>query len=157
MTKGITWKSYAEGLPYAGSTGNNSCTYAKRHNPFAYFSDVANSTQKYNIVPFSRFSGDIADHQLADFSFVVPDLCNDGHDCPLSTVDTWLKAKIAPLIASPESQQSGLLVITFDESLTTDKAHGGGHIAKVIVSPKAKRGVQVGERVSTLEHSGTGD
>jgi len=140
LTKGVTWKSYAEGLPNAGYTGNNTGTYVKRHNPFAYFSDVANSSQKNNIVPFSQFASDVANHQLPEFSFVVPDICDDGHNCSLATVDSWLKSRIAPLIASPEFQRSGLLVITFDESFTTDTAHGGGHIATVVVSPKAKRG-----------------
>jgi len=140
LTKGVTWKSYAEGLPYAGYTGSNTGNYAKRHNPFAYFSDVANSSLKYNMVPFSQFGNDVANHRLPDYSFVVPDICNDGHNCSLNMVDSWLKSKLSPLIASPEFQQNGLLIITFDESFTTDTAHGGGRVATVIVSPKAKRG-----------------
>ena len=46
---------------------------------------------------------------------------------------------IAPLIASSAFQNS-LLVVVFDEGDATDTAHGGGHIAAVIVSPKVKRG-----------------
>src|SRR4051794_13612055 len=46
LSNGVTWKSYAEGLPAAGYTGGNTGTYVKRHNPFAYFSDVANSSLK---------------------------------------------------------------------------------------------------------------
>jgi phosphatidylinositol-3-phosphatase len=140
LAKGVTWKSYAEGLPAAGYTGGNTGTYVKRHNPFAYFSDVANSSQKFNIVPFSQFAGDLANHRLPEYSFIVPNICDDAHDCPLVNADTWLKNHIAPLIASPEFQRSGLLVITFDESFTTDTTHGGGHVATLIVSPKAKRG-----------------
>lgn len=139
LTKGITWKSYAEGLPSIGYTGGNTGTYVKRHNPFAYFSDVANSSLKNNIVPFTQFASDVANGSLPEFSFIAPDICDDAHNCSLATADAWLKSKLAPLLASAAFQQNGLLVITFDESFTTDTAHGGGHIATIIVSPKAKR------------------
>jgi acid phosphatase len=144
LTKGVTWKSYAEGLPYAGYTGGNTGTYVKRHNPFAYFSDVANSSLKNNIVPFTQFAGDVANNRLPEFSFIAPDICDDAHNCALGTADSWLKNKIAPLLASSAFKQNGLLVITFDESFTTDTAHGGGHVATIIVSPKAKRAFKSG-------------
>jgi acid phosphatase len=142
LTKGVTWKSYAEGLPSTGYTGGNTGSYVKRHNPFAYFSDVANSSQKANLVPFSHFAGDLANHRLPDFSFVVPNICDDAHNCSLATADSWLKSHLAPLIASSDFQKSGLLVITFDESVTSDTTHGGGRIATIIVSPKVKRGLK---------------
>jgi acid phosphatase len=142
LTKGVTWKSYAEGLPYVGYTGGNTGAYVKRHNPFAYFSDVANSSQKNNLVPFSQFASDRINHRLPDFSFVVPDICDDGHNCSLATVDSWLKKNVAPIIASPEFQTNGILVITFDESFTSDTAHGGGRVATVVVSPRARRGLK---------------
>jgi acid phosphatase len=53
-----------------------------------------------------------------------------------------LKTNIAPLIASTTFQKDGLLIITFDESVGTDTANGGGHVATVIVSTKAKPGYQ---------------
>jgi phosphatidylinositol-3-phosphatase len=139
LSNGVTWKSYAEGLPAAGYTGGNTGTYVKRHNPFAYFSDVANSSLKNNIVPFSKFASDVANNQLPDFSFIAPDICDDAHNCALGTADAWLKSKLAPLLASSAFKQNGLLVITFDESVLSDTAHGGGHVATIIVSPKAKR------------------
>ena len=45
---GKTWKAYAESLPYAGYTGCGSGYYVKRHNPLAYFSDAANSSEKWS-------------------------------------------------------------------------------------------------------------
>ena len=142
LTRGVTWKSYAEGLPYAGYTGGNTGSYVKRHNPFAYFSDVANSSQKYNIVPFSEFGNDVHNNRLPDYSFIVPNICNDGHDCSLSKVDSWLKSNIGPLLASADFQRNGLLVITFDESYTTDTAHGGGHIVTIVTGPKVRKGLK---------------
>jgi acid phosphatase len=138
LTAGKTWKSYAESLPYAGYTGCGSGFYVKRHNPLAYFSDVANSSDKYNLVSFTQFSKDLANHTLPQFSFIVPNLIHDAHDGTLSAADSWLKTNIAPLIASAAFQKDGILIIVFDESVDTDTQHGGGHVAAVVIGPKVK-------------------
>ena len=140
LTAGKTWKSYAEGLPTAGYTGCGSGSYVKRHNPLAYFSDVANSSEKFNLVPFTRFSTDLANNTLPNFSFIVPNLLHDAHDGSLSAADSWLKTNIAPLIASATFQKDGILIIVFDESFDTDTAYRGGHIAALVIGPKAKPG-----------------
>jgi len=127
ISAGKTWKTYAESLPSAGYTGCGAYPYAKKHNPLAYFSDVANSSEKYNLVTFSVFSGDLANHRLPNFSFLVPNLLDDAHDGTLSTADAWLKKHIAPLIASAVFQKDGILIIVFDESFAADAQHGGGH------------------------------
>ena len=140
MTAGKTWKSYAENLPHVGYTGGDVLPYSKHHNPFAYITDVINSsTQVNNLVPWSQFASDLNNNTLPQFSFIVPNLQDDAHDGTLNQADAWLKQNIAPLIASSAFQNS-LLVILFDEGDATDGAHGGGHVATVIVSPKAKRG-----------------
>ena len=140
LTAGKTWKAYAESLPSAGYTGCSAYPYVKRHNPLAYFSDVANSSEKYNLVPFTRLATDLANNSLANFSFIVPNLLNDAHDGSLSTADAWLKKNIAPLIASSTFQKDGLLFIVFDESVDSDTQHGGGHIAAIVIGPKVKPG-----------------
>jgi len=139
---GKTWKSYAEDIPSVGYTGGDVGGYARKHNTFALLSDVANdSTQRRNLVPFTQFATDLANGTLPDHSNIVPNLCNDAHDCSLATADTWLQTHIAPLLASATFQQDGLLIITFDEA-GSDNTNGGGRIAWVVVSPKAKRGYQ---------------
>lgn len=141
LTAGKTWKSYAEDLPSVGYTGDDTGRYAVRHNPLAYFTDVQNDAQQVqNLVPFSQLAADLNTANLPDYSFIVPNLCNDAHDCPLSTADTWLKTNIDSLIHSPQFQIDGLLIIVFDEANTLDFTSGGGHVAAVIVSPLAKRG-----------------
>jgi acid phosphatase len=160
---GKSWKSYAEDLPSAGYTGGDVYPYARRHNPFAYFSDVLNdSTQAANLVPFSQFASDLANNSLPDFSFILPNLLDDAHDGSLAQADLWLKQNVAPLLASAAFQKDGLLIITFDEAEDSDTAHGGGHVATVIVSPKAKSGFQSQtlyqhESVLRLILSGLGD
>src|SRR6266851_47940 len=140
LAAGKTWKSYPEDLPSAGYTGGDTGRYAVRHNPLAYFTDVQNNAnQLQNLVPFTQLAADLNTANLPEYSFIVPNLCNDAHDCPLSTADTWLKTNIDPLINSTQFQKDGLLIIVFDEANTLDLTAGGGHVSAVIVSPLAKR------------------
>src|SRR5438132_9585246 len=136
---GKTWKAYAEDLPSVGYTGGNSGNYAVRHNPLAYMTDVQNSSvQKQNLVPFTQFPQDLASGNLPDYSFIVPNLCNDAHDCGLNVADTWLQANIGPLITSQQFQRDGLLIIVFDES-DSDNTHGDGRVVALLFSPPSSR------------------
>ena len=140
---GKTWKCYAESLPVAGYTGNDQYPYFKHHNPFAYLSDVVNdSSQAANMVPFTQLSSDLANHALPNFSFIVPNALDDAHDGTLEQADAWLQQNIQPLVASPQFQSDGLLIITFDEAEDSDTAHGGGHVATIIVSARGKPAYQ---------------
>lgn len=141
IASGKTWKSYAEDLPAVGYTSGDTGNYAVRHNPLAYMTDVQNDpAQAKNLVPFSQFAADLPTANLPDYSFIVPNLCNDAHDCALSIADNWLKTNLDPVIQSPAFQKDGILIIVFDEADTLDFTAGGGHVAAVIVSPLAKRG-----------------
>ena len=142
VAAGKTWKSYAEDLPSIGYTGGNVGNYARKHNVIALLSDVVNDlAQKQNLVPFTQFSADLAGHALPNYAFIVPNLCNDAHDCSLGTADAWLRANIDPLIRSADFQRDGLLIIVFDEA-GSDNAHGGGRVVWVAVSAKSKRAYQ---------------
>ena len=137
-----TWRSYAESLPNIGYLGGDVYPYLRHHNPFTYFSDVIGTPQAGNVVPFSQFSTDLASGNMPDFSFLVPNALNDAHDGTLATADLWLATNIDPLIRSSAFQHNGLLIIVFDESVFTDPAHGGGHVAMVVVGPQVKTGFQ---------------
>jgi acid phosphatase len=153
MTAGKTWKSYAESLPTIGYLGGDSGAYVKRHNPFAYLSDVINDPkQASNIVLFSQLATNIANGSVPNFALVIPNINDDAHDCPagmssctdvqkLAAADQWLRSNIDPVIKSSVFQDS-LIVITFDEGAFTDLSNGGGHVAALIVSPKSKTGYQ---------------
>jgi phosphatidylinositol-3-phosphatase len=152
LTAGKTWKSYAESLPSVGYIGGDQYPYIRHHNPLSYFTDVANSSvQRLNLVPFTHFSADLANNQLPNYSFVVPNQNHNAHDCPtaptgctnavkLATADAWLKNNIGPLLANPGFQQDGILIIVFDEGFNTDTAHGGGHVVALAVGPGVKKG-----------------
>jgi hypothetical protein len=148
---GKTWKAYIESIPSVGYLGPDAGTYLKHHNPFAFLSDVAGSpAQAANMVPFSQLSTDLASGSLPNFVYLLPNSQNDAHDCPgggisctddqkLAAADTWLKANIDPVINSPKFGNS-VLIITFDESVTTDITNGGGQVMTVLVGPHVKTG-----------------
>ncbi len=142
---GKSWKMYAESLPSVGYLGGDAPPYLKHHNPFSFFSDVVgNPAQANNIVPFTQFASDLSSGGLPNFAFVVPNANNDAHDGTLATADAWLQANIDPLINNPAFQQSGLLLIVFDEGALLDLSHGGGHVAAVLVGSKVKSGYKSG-------------
>src|SRR5438552_819729 len=103
-TAGKTWKIYAESLPAIAYVGDSVVPYAKDHNPFAYFNTVLNSSaQKANIVPLTQLPTDLQNGTLPDYAMIVPNLANDGHDCPgessnctdtdkLTNIDQWVHA-----------------------------------------------------------------
>ncbi len=156
LLSGATWKSYAENIPYRGYTGGNAYPYYKRHNPLAYFTDVANSSLKYNLFSTNQLSSDITNHALPRFSFVAPNAYHDGHDGSLGAADYWLQQRIKPILSLPDFQPggSGLLIISFDESVDSDcrpstcgSTHPyGGRVVTIFVGPKVKHGYSSGTR-----------
>jgi phospholipase C len=135
---GKSWKTYAEGLPSPGFDGARSGRYAKKHDPFMYFPSVAsNPARRSRIVAFPEFAADVRARRLPTFSLVVPDLCNDMHDCSVATGDAWLKQQIVPVLGKPALAGSVIFVI-FDEG-SSDKG-GGGQIAALALGPLVKPG-----------------
>jgi hypothetical protein len=150
---GKTWKAYEESLPYSGYVGPSTGNYQENHDPFSYFTDVVYSSEKFNIVPFTKFSVDLSNNNLPNYTFIKPNGSHDGHNGNLSAADTWLKTNIAPLLATPMFQPGGdgILIITFDESYDSDcrpltscpslpENGGGGRVATLIISPLVKAG-----------------
>jgi hypothetical protein len=133
-----SWKTYAEGLPYPGFTGAYSGRYAKKHDPFLYFRDVADSAvRQRHVVPFTELAGDLRRQRLPAFSLVVPNLCNDMHDCSVATGDAWLKEHIVPLVRS-RSLRGGVVFVVFDEG--TSDTGGGGRVEALALGPTVRRG-----------------
>jgi hypothetical protein len=148
---GRSWRVYADGLPANGYTGGDTGSYLKRHNPFAYLSDVVNDpAQAQHLVTFDHFQPDIESGNSANFNFVLPDRFHDMHDCPglgsctddvkQKTGDAWLQANLQPLLASADFRANGLLILTFDESTAGDTLNGGGHVLTILLGPKTRSG-----------------
>jgi phospholipase C len=132
---GKTWKTYAEGLPSPGFLGGSYRRYAKKHNPFAYFQDIAGSpSRRAKIVPLARLATDLRAGALPDFSLVVPDLCHSMHDCSVAVGDAWLRRTVSPLLRLPRTA----ILVLFDEGSTA--LRGGGHTPALIVGTAVRPG-----------------
>ncbi|GIG55954.1 acid phosphatase [Longispora fulva] len=110
IAAGKTWGSYNEGLPSQGSTvcSNSAGKYAQKHNPWFGFNNVPTNTA----YTMTQFPTDYT--TLPKVSFVVPNLCNDMHDCSVSTGDTWIQSHVGAYATWAQTHNS-ILVVTFDE------------------------------------------
>jgi hypothetical protein len=150
----LTWKSYSEDMgndparedaacghpplngpdptqkAQAASASHPLDQYAARHNPFVYFHSIVDSAScKTNVVNFASLQSDLSSvATTANFTFITPNLCNDGHDggrpnrtCVdgqpggLVSADAFLKHWIPLILESPAYKADGMLIITFDE------------------------------------------
>lgn len=132
---GLSWRTYAQDYPatagchtgstYASGTDGPGVagTYARKHDPAMSFTFVSGTAQCANVQPLAKFDPSVA------FAFVVPNLCNDAHDCSLSQADTFLKAFLPSVLNSADWAHT-LLVVSFDEGSTN--TNGGGHIFTMV-------------------------
>ena len=109
IAAGLTFKGYSEDLPSAGSTTCSSGGYARKHNPWANFSNVPATSNQ----PFTAFPTDFT--QLPTVSWVVPNLCDDIHDCSIATGDTWFRNHMDAYVQWAKTHNS-VLITTFDEN-----------------------------------------
>lgn len=114
LSLGSTAKLYAEGMPGTCAT-DNSGKYAVKHNPWAYYVSERSACARYD-VPATELAKDAAAGELPNAGMVVPDLCNDAHDCDLSVADGWLRTEIEAVMSGPDWRAGHLaLVVTADE------------------------------------------
>lgn len=79
-TKGISWGSYQEHIPYAGFEGfnwSNQVTFAndyvRKHNPLIIYDSVAQNTTRRSLIKgFDSFTSDLAAKTLPQWSFLTP-------------------------------------------------------------------------------------
>jgi acid phosphatase len=144
LATGVPFRIYAEGIS-RGYVGGNTGLYLLRHNPFAMLSDIAGNPQVANqcIWPFTQFATDLANGTLPEFSYIVPDVNDDAHDGTPQQADSWLQSKVViPLSNQPAFAPGGdgALIVDFDEAMTSDTTHGGGHVPPVFWGPIVKVG-----------------
>lgn len=106
---GVTFTGYSESMPSDGYTGCDGGNYARKHNPWVNFTNVSPASN----LTFGRFPSDYA--LLPTVAFIVPNLCNDMHDCSVATGDNWLRTHMDSYVQWARSHNS-LFVLTFDES-----------------------------------------
>ncbi len=143
-----TWRVFAQNVPlgcYTGMTASGgadgSGSYARKHEPAISFTDISGDAARCaDIANFSAF-----DPAAADFEMIVPNLCNDMHDCSVATGDAFLKGFVPTITSSAAFKDGGVLFITWDEGTTA--IGGGGHVATLVIGPGVKSGF-----VSSVAH-----
>jgi phosphatidylinositol-3-phosphatase len=115
--------------------------YVTRHDPFVYFKSIVGDTTYCgaHVVPLGSVTGatpagpvglvdDLKSVKTTpNLSFIVPNVCDDGHDYPCTNeptpttsavgdIDHFLKTWVPVITHSPAFKKDGLLVITFDEA-----------------------------------------
>jgi hypothetical protein len=132
IAAGLTFTGYSESMPSDGYTGCSSGEYARKHNPWTDFTNVPSSD---NLTLASWPSGSFT--TLPTVSFVVPNLCDDMHDCSISTGDTWLSNSIDSYAQWAKSHNS-VLIVTWDED---DSSTSANHIPTIFYGAGIKPGV----------------
>jgi hypothetical protein len=104
--------------------------YATKHNPFVYFHAIIDSAScKRNVVPLTKLDDALESaDRTPNFTFIVPNLCHDGHDRPckngepggLESANIFLRHWIPRIMSSPAYKTDGLIIVTFDEALSID-------------------------------------
>jgi hypothetical protein len=163
---GMTWKGYFQSLPAIvgpvvklgpGANGpytfkspsNSVALYASKHNPFVNFTGTQDALA--NMVSDTQLTTDLANGQLANYSLVVPNQCNDMHGtggCGTTPLITQGDAYVASTVNSIMSSQvwkegNNAIVITWDEDDFSDSGQpgtgccganpGGGHVATIVI------------------------
>lgn len=150
MDAGLTWKGYMGDMGNDPARESSTCghpplnaldltekaeapstavpqgdMYATRHDPFMYFHAVIDMpTCKSNVVNLNQLKTDLRSIATTpNFSFITPNLCDDGHDSPcanggpggLKSINVFLQKLIPTILDSPAYRQDGLIIINFDE------------------------------------------
>lgn len=144
---GKTWKSYQEDIPGTDCPLTSVMNYAPKHNPMVFFEDVTdkNSATSQHCIshvrPYTELANDLTSDTVADYNFLTPNLCNDGHNaCPplndqIKQADAWLSTEVPKILASKAYTDGAVLFITWDESELGDHP-----IGMIVLSKDAKVG-----------------
>ena len=143
INAGKSYTTYSEGLPSVGYDGSTSGLYARKHNPAAnWMGTGTNQIPTTTNQPFTAFPANF--NNLPAVSFVVPNLCNDGHDvcAPLNNsvlqFDRWIQNNLDAYKQWCINNNS-LLIVTYDEDdfSSTNKiatVFYGAHVAPATYS-----------------------
>ena len=162
---GESWKIYAESMP-ANCSMSAAAPYSAGHNPAVWFtqgagsSNIASSCQTNDVPLESATVGlqhDITSNSLPAYSWIVPNKCNDMHNCssgnPVTAGDNFAKTWIDRIIATPAYQNGNtLILLTWDEGVeggrpfNEDCLSGSGltdescHVPLIAISPHIAAG-----------------
>ena len=141
-----SFAGYSEGLPAAGDTScaDSATAYARKHVPWANFSDTNGPTTN---LPYTSFPTTTAGYSsLPTVSFVIPNLNDDMHDGTIQQGDTWLQQNMDAYAQWAKTHNS-LLIVTSDENDTTT-----GDPSNQIFTIFVGQHVQIGTNNTSINH-----
>src|SRR5207249_2992874 len=117
------WAVFAQNVPAGCFRGTDATDgpdgpgkYVRKHNPAISFRGISGDPARCaGITDFSHF-----DPTAADFEMVIPNLCNDMHDCSVATGDAFLRSFVPRITDSPAFAHS-VLFITWDEGTSGER------------------------------------
>jgi hypothetical protein len=148
-TAGVPWKAYLEDISGSGCPITDVGRYVAKHNPFVYFDDITGGVNPLDPFcaahnrPYGELATDLSNNLAVRYNFIVPNLCNDGHDScpplnnPVAQTDTWLSNEVPRILASAAYKNGGAVFIVWDEGIS-----GDGPIGLIVLSTLAKAGYQ---------------
>jgi hypothetical protein len=134
---GRSWRVYAQNVPggcYGGASASGGedgpGTYARKHEPAISFTGISrNRARCPNIVDFIHF-----DPAAADYELIIPNMCNDMHDCSVAQGDRFLAGFVPRILEGESWRRGGVLFITWDEG------SGSEPVANLVVSARVPAG-----------------
>jgi acid phosphatase len=138
LAAGYTFTGFSEDLPAVGSPVCAAGKYARKHVPWANFTNVPPETS----VPFTAFNARSDYASLPTVSFVIPNLDNDMHDGTIAQADGWLATNLSRY-ANWAVANNSLLIVTWDE----DDNGASNQIPTIIYGANVKPG-QYAEPIS---------
>jgi hypothetical protein len=161
---GLSWKSYQQSLPNRGADGVSTsdgeytdvtdyalikpaqkpalssadlvALYAAKHNPFVYFKTGQTAASLKKTVNTDQLAADLAADHVPNFSFIVPNQCNDQHGrgnstafCASDPDDNGTQAGLNPALI----QAGDLMVERTIGRIHASPAWKTGHAAIVMV------------------------
>jgi hypothetical protein len=96
--------------------------YVVRHNPFVYYSDLGGRTNgsacMTHVVPIANLTNDYPYSQTPPaFTYIAPNILNDGHSSSAATGDSWLASFLPNVIKQPWFSSTVVFVV-YDEAYT---------------------------------------
>ncbi len=161
---------------------SNQFNYAAKHNPMVFFTDTngGNESSPANrlashYAPLQQLKTDLANHKVADYNWITPDMYNDMHTmlsagfkgmtgdaAMIRQGDEFFRQIIPMIMASDAYKDNGVIIIWFDESEPDgdpgDNADDFNHtIPEIIISPLAHPNVNGIPYAGTVNYTHSSD
>ncbi len=142
-TAGLSWNAYMESATkncQTVSSGN----YAVRHNPFVDFTDISSVCASHDLAIANLTADFPFTTTPAAYTWITPNLLNDGHNTNAAYADTWL-SRFVPKLMAQSWFSSTVVFIVWDESTgkLPDSGYNGlvgGPVYFAAVSPYTLHG-----------------